>query len=47
LIAVEKTKCPSSERPKKKRVTFGEVLSPEIFDEALPANTPLRRGAAP
>ncbi|XP_008943345.1 PREDICTED: cell division cycle-associated protein 2 [Merops nubicus] len=47
LQTVEKTKCPSSERPKKKRVTFGEVLSPEIFDEALPANTPLRRGAAP
>ncbi|XP_071435215.1 cell division cycle-associated protein 2 [Pithys albifrons albifrons] len=33
--------------PKKKKVTFGEVLSPEIFDQSLPANTPLRRGACP
>ncbi|XP_029820426.1 cell division cycle-associated protein 2 [Manacus vitellinus] len=33
--------------PKKKKVTFGEVLSPEIFDQTLPANTPLRRGASP
>ncbi|XP_074708368.1 cell division cycle-associated protein 2 isoform X1 [Strix uralensis] len=37
----------SSEKPKKKKVTFGEVLSPEIFDETLPANTPLRKGATP
>ncbi|XP_009865452.1 PREDICTED: cell division cycle-associated protein 2 [Apaloderma vittatum] len=36
-----------AENPKKKRVTFGEVLSPEIFDETLPANTPLRKGATP
>ncbi|XP_027767066.1 cell division cycle-associated protein 2-like, partial [Empidonax traillii] len=33
--------------PRKKKVTFGEVLSPEIFDQTLPANTPLRRGASP
>ncbi|XP_064587123.1 cell division cycle-associated protein 2 isoform X6 [Zonotrichia leucophrys gambelii] len=37
----------SSKTPKKKKVTFGEVLSPEIFDQSLPANTPLRRGASP
>ncbi|NWV11269.1 CDCA2 protein, partial [Ptilonorhynchus violaceus] len=37
----------NSKTPKKKKVTFGEVLSPEIFDETLPANTPLRRGASP
>ncbi|NXE97204.1 CDCA2 protein, partial [Menura novaehollandiae] len=37
----------SSKTPRKKKVTFGEVLSPEIFDQALPANTPLRRGASP
>ncbi|NXQ24598.1 CDCA2 protein, partial [Alaudala cheleensis] len=38
---------PSSKTPKKKKVTFGQVLSPEIFDQSLPANTPLRRGASP
>ncbi|XP_004848421.1 cell division cycle-associated protein 2 isoform X2 [Heterocephalus glaber] len=32
---------------KRKRVTFGEELSPEVFDESLPANTPLRRGGTP
>uniref|UniRef100_F7D1W5 Cell division cycle associated 2 n=1 Tax=Monodelphis domestica TaxID=13616 RepID=F7D1W5_MONDO len=31
----------------KKRVTFGEELSPEVFDESLPANTPLRKGGTP
>ncbi|KAM9368602.1 cell division cycle-associated protein 2 [Phaethornis superciliosus] len=46
-LHTENTERHSSEMPKKKRVTFGEVLSPEIFDENLPANTPLRRGAAP
>ncbi|KAM6040501.1 cell division cycle-associated protein 2 [Chlamydotis macqueenii] len=46
-LQTEKTERCSSEKPKKKRVTFGEVLSPEIFDEALPANTPLRKGAKP
>ncbi|KAM4644856.1 cell division cycle-associated protein 2 [Amazona ochrocephala] len=43
-VETEKTETWSS---KKKRVTFGEVLSPEIFDEALPANTPLCKGATP
>lgn len=47
FITIEKTETYSSEKPKKKRVTFGEVLSPEIFDESLPANTPLRKGATP
>ncbi|XP_075300767.1 cell division cycle-associated protein 2 isoform X1 [Opisthocomus hoazin] len=46
-LQTEKTERCSSEKPKKKRVTFGEVLSPEIFDETLPANTPLRKGATP
>ncbi|KAM3924676.1 cell division cycle-associated protein 2 [Leptodactylus fuscus] len=32
---------------KKKRVTFGRALSPELFDKTLPANTPLRRGSTP
>lgn len=32
---------------KRKRVTFGEDLSPEVFDESLPANTPLRKGGTP
>ncbi|XP_068923039.1 cell division cycle-associated protein 2 isoform X4 [Petaurus breviceps papuanus] len=31
----------------RKRVTFGEELSPEVFDESLPANTPLRKGGTP
>ncbi|NXH79952.1 CDCA2 protein, partial [Edolisoma coerulescens] len=43
----ETTESQSSKTPKKKKVTFGEVLSPEIFDQTLPANTPLRRGASP
>ncbi|XP_075379791.1 cell division cycle-associated protein 2 isoform X7 [Mycteria americana] len=46
-LQTETTERHSSEKPKKKRVTFGEVLSPEIFDETLPANTPLRKGATP
>ncbi|NWH88304.1 CDCA2 protein, partial [Aegithalos caudatus] len=37
----------SCKTPRKKKVTFGEVLSPEIFDQRLPANTPLRRGGSP
>ncbi|XP_049722496.1 cell division cycle-associated protein 2 [Elephas maximus indicus] len=32
---------------KRKRVTFGEDLSPEVFDESLPANTPLQKGGTP
>ncbi|XP_061205719.1 cell division cycle-associated protein 2 [Neopsephotus bourkii] len=36
-----------SSKKLRKRVTFGRVLSPEIFDEALPANTPVRKGATP
>nr|XP_042141003.1 cell division cycle-associated protein 2 isoform X2 [Peromyscus maniculatus bairdii] len=32
---------------KRKRVTFGEDLSPEVFDESLPANTPLCKGGTP
>ncbi|KAM8972389.1 cell division cycle-associated protein 2 [Pelodytes ibericus] len=32
---------------KKKKVTFGRALSPEVFDRTLPANTPLRRGSTP
>ncbi|NWT85794.1 CDCA2 protein, partial [Lanius ludovicianus] len=46
-LQAERTESQSSKTPKKKTVTFGEVLSPEIFDETLPANTPLRRGASP
>ncbi|XP_075580315.1 cell division cycle-associated protein 2 [Pelecanus crispus] len=46
-LQTEKSEKHSSEKPKKKRVTFGEALSPEIFDETLPANTPLRKGATP
>lgn len=47
FITTEETERQSSEKPKKRRVTFGEALSPEIFDETLPANTPLWKGATP
>ncbi|NXV08476.1 CDCA2 protein, partial [Cettia cetti] len=46
-LQTETTDSQSCKTPKKKKVTFGEVLSPEIFDQSLPANTPLRRGASP
>ncbi|NWW00282.1 CDCA2 protein, partial [Machaerirhynchus nigripectus] len=46
-LQTERAESQSSKTPKKKKVTFGEVLSPEIFDQTLPANTPLRRGASP
>ncbi|NXR46187.1 CDCA2 protein, partial [Hippolais icterina] len=46
-IPTETTDSHSSKTPQKKKVTFGEVLSPEIFDQSLPANTPLRRGSSP
>ncbi|NXC86913.1 CDCA2 protein, partial [Cercotrichas coryphoeus] len=46
-LQTEPTDTQSSKTPKKKKVTFGEVLSPEIFDQSLPANTPLRRGGSP
>ncbi|NXN01711.1 CDCA2 protein, partial [Sylvia borin] len=46
-LQTETTDTQSSKTPKKKKVTFGEDLSPEIFDQNLPANTPLRRGASP
>ncbi|NXN97697.1 KI67 protein, partial [Rhinopomastus cyanomelas] len=32
---------------KKKRVSFGGQLSPELFDRTLPPNSPLKRGATP
>lgn len=32
---------------KKKRVSFGGHLSPELFDKRLPPDSPLRRGATP
>ncbi|XP_036072870.1 proliferation marker protein Ki-67 isoform X3 [Oryzias melastigma] len=32
---------------KRKRVSFGGQLSPELFDKRLPPNSPLRKGAAP
>ncbi|NXH10429.1 KI67 protein, partial [Bucco capensis] len=32
---------------KRKRVSFGGHLSPELFDKRLPPNSPLRRGATP
>ncbi|NXW75985.1 CDCA2 protein, partial [Hirundo rustica] len=47
LQTAEMPDAQSSKTPRKKKVTFGEVLSPEIFDQSLPANTPLRRGASP
>ncbi|XP_022060583.2 proliferation marker protein Ki-67 isoform X1 [Acanthochromis polyacanthus] len=32
---------------KKKRVSFGGFLSPELFDKRLPPDSPLRKGATP
>ncbi|XP_061202729.1 proliferation marker protein Ki-67 isoform X2 [Neopsephotus bourkii] len=32
---------------KRKRVSFGSHLTPELFDKSLPPNSPLRRGAIP
>ncbi|OPJ84055.1 antigen KI-67 isoform F [Patagioenas fasciata monilis] len=32
---------------KRKRVSFGGHLSPELFDKSLPPNSPLKRGATP
>lgn len=32
---------------KKRRVSFGGRLRPELFDENLPPNTPLKRGETP
>ncbi|XP_022599231.1 proliferation marker protein Ki-67 [Seriola dumerili] len=34
-------------RMKKKRVSFGGALSPELFDKRLPPDSPLRKGATP
>ncbi|XP_017274054.1 proliferation marker protein Ki-67 [Kryptolebias marmoratus] len=34
-------------KTKKKRVSFGGLLSPELFDKRLPPDSPLRRGATP
>ncbi|XP_030407884.1 cell division cycle-associated protein 2 isoform X2 [Gopherus evgoodei] len=45
---IDTTDVYSSEKPmKRKKVTFGDDLSPEVFDKTLPANTPLRKGATP
>ncbi|KFQ23941.1 Antigen KI-67, partial [Merops nubicus] len=32
---------------KRKKVSFGGQLSPELFDKSLPPNSPLKRGATP
>ncbi|AWP17479.1 putative antigen KI-67 [Scophthalmus maximus] len=36
-----------TQKMKKKRVSFGLQLSPELFDKRLPPDSPLRKGAAP
>ncbi|KAI5619695.1 proliferation marker protein Ki-67 isoform X2 [Silurus asotus] len=45
----KKHKCDDLHLPaaKRKRVSFGGQLSPELFDKRLPPNSPLRRGATP
>ncbi|XP_007909958.2 uncharacterized protein LOC103190865 [Callorhinchus milii] len=40
------TPC-ASDPPPKKKVTFGDELTPELFDKRLPSNTPLRKGGTP
>ncbi|KAM4526375.1 proliferation marker protein Ki-67 [Fundulus diaphanus] len=37
----------SIQETKRKRVSFGGQLSPELFDKRLPPDSPLRKGAAP
>ncbi|XP_035998328.1 proliferation marker protein Ki-67 isoform X3 [Fundulus heteroclitus] len=37
----------SIQATKRKRVSFGGQLSPELFDKRLPPDSPLRKGAAP
>lgn len=32
---------------KRKRVSFGSNLSPELFDKRMPPDSPLRKGATP
>ncbi|NXP45680.1 KI67 protein, partial [Heliornis fulica] len=32
---------------KRKRVSFGGHLSPELFDKSLPPNSPIKKGAIP
>ncbi|NWW88891.1 KI67 protein, partial [Rhynochetos jubatus] len=32
---------------KRKRVSFGGHLSPELFDKSLPPNSPLKKGGIP
>lgn len=36
-----------TQQSKRKRVSFGGYLSPELFDKRLPPDSPLRKGAAP
>ncbi|XP_020779861.1 proliferation marker protein Ki-67 [Boleophthalmus pectinirostris] len=36
-----------SQQVKRKRVSFGTHLSPELFDKRLPPDSPLRKGATP
>ncbi|CAL9698925.1 unnamed protein product [Knipowitschia caucasica] len=36
-----------TQQMKRKRVSFGTQLSPELFDKRLPPDSPLRKGAAP
>lgn len=39
--------CVKPAGKKKKNVRFGTPLSPEVFDQTLPASTPLRKGGTP
>lgn len=38
---------PEPQMMKKKRVSFGGHLTPELFDKRLPPDSPLRKGATP
>ena len=43
-----KSQSPAVGAPsKRKRVSFGANLSPELFDKSLPPGTPVRKGSAP
>lgn len=47
FIIVEKTDRNGSEKQEEKKVTSGEVLSPEVLHRTSPAHSPLCRGARP
>ena len=46
-VLFQESTCGRTRSSKRKSVTFGPQLSPELFDKGLPPNTPVRRGKNP